>query len=225
MGKQNKNTTDKTVDMLVDDLTPARPLLPLWCRGLAWLTATLIFTGWIVLDAGLRYDLNAKLASAGFVFMAVLLLLATLALGVAALWLAVPRLAVSIKVKAALWTGFGAFFAMVGLYMFEMFRAGSLSGLMSTVAHPAQFNCLTDVLLLVTAPLVLIFILLKKGAPTHARLAALSAGAAAGFAALLASLLMCSNDHAQHLLEAHFMPVLVLSVVAAFAGRALLRWS
>lgn len=210
------DTTPDIIVALVDDLQPVAPVAPVAQRWLLWLGVVAAVFTLALAVVGLRADMAARLVNADFQIQIVLLGVAALAAAAVSLWLAVPRLVLSKRAWVLLALALFGFVTVVASYGL---RADV--GIWNVYAHRA---CLLDVLALSAVPMLALLWLLHRGATTYKTLAALAAGGAAGVAAMLASLFVCGNDSAVHLLQGHALPVLLVAVFTTIVGRILLRW-
>lgn len=217
-------TTRQTVDALVADLKPTGVLWPLWMRFGAWLGFTSVLTTWMAMDAGLRHDLPEKIADGQFLLYSGLLVLTVFLTGWVSLWLAVPRFSLPRWAKVAAGVAAIAFGGIMASYFVALGHKGELGSFMATVLDPAQVSCFKDVLTISVIPALLMLFLLRKAACTHGCMASLLAGFSAGTSAMIATLMMCANEDPMHLLEAHFVPVLLIALIGSVSGRLLLRW-
>lgn len=217
-------TTQQTVDALAADLKPAAVLWPLWVRFTAWLVLTSSLTIWMAVASGLRHDLPEKMVNGQFLLYSGLLLLTVFLTGMVSLWLALPRLTLPRWAKIAIGSAAVMFGTVMTSYFMALSHKGELGIFMTTVFDPTQLNCFKNVVVISLAPAFLMLFLLRRAACTHSNIASLLAGFSAGTASMVATLMMCANEDPLHILEAHFLPVLLIALISAFLGRLWLRW-
>jgi hypothetical protein len=207
--------SEELIAALVRDLKPAPPLADPAIRAMRWLAAVPILLAVGALAWGLRSDRWA-LAQWAELQLVILALATAVAAAFAALRLAVPgaRDAVALAwipmILTALW--------IIALSLRIAFAGGSMAGSM-TWPYPA---CLIKVASIAAMPAVLLIVMLRRAGPLRLALAGGLGGLAAGAVGSLGAQLACPNGNPAHALLGHAAPMVMLALLAAVFGRALL---
>jgi len=87
-----------------------------------------------------------------------------------------------------------------------------------------SIHCITITYSLALIPAIALIILLKLNANTHSTLFSVMSVMSVAAFSYFCSRLICYKDNIEHLLIWHYIPVLLLAIVAAIIGSKLLRW-
>lgn len=210
--------TEDLIEKLTRESGRVLPLAPLWRRTLNWLIIALAFAAAIVWAIGPRPDMAERLADARFLYEQGAALATAVAAVVAALALTMPdasrlwRLAP--VVPGAAWLG------TLGVGCFRDWAQMGPEGLRLT-PDPACFGYIA---IIGSLPLLVLVLMLRKGAPLRPNwtlgLAALAAAAMGNFALRLFHM----QDAALMVLVWQVGAVALFAGIAALAGRSILRW-
>ena len=221
MADKRKNT-DQMIDSLTDGLQSVRPVLPPLKRTLLWsavLLTVMIATAYLL--KGFRADITVKLASTEFVGENLVLVLIGILSLFAGFRLSVPDIRYG-KAPFAIIGGIIAIGLAVNLFLFLTVDAHSIHT--EVEQHGMFYHCITNLLSLIFAPAVAVYVLARKSAPVMP----LWTGYAVlvGVLALGAAVMrhVCAVDSAAHLLIWHFLPALGISLCGILLGALLLRW-
>ena len=210
--------TEHLIDQLAREARPVRPLAPPLRRALVWLAVALGFASAMVWAIGPRPDLAERLSEARFLFEQGAALATAVAAAVAALALTVPD-------ASRLWRFLpvipgAAWLATLGIGCFRDWAQMGPDGLRLT-PDPACFGYIA---LIGSLPLLVMVLMLRRGAPLRPSwtlgLAALAAAAIGNFALRL----FHTQDAALMVLVWQVGAVALIAAIAALAGRSILRW-
>lgn len=212
--------TENLIKSISENLSPVRPLQNYVIRFAKWLGATLLCMGAIIPTLGLRHDISTALAEPRF--LAELMMLISLALlsASAAFVLSVPN---ETKAKIVRIFPFIPLSIWTLILVFDFSKILSSDG-MSAFVFDDGMACVGDIFVLGVVPGALLFIMLKKAAPTKLGWSGFLAVLAIASFGAIGSQLMCSNAQPMHLILWHLMPVVILGGAGVFIGRKLLRW-
>jgi hypothetical protein len=90
--------------------------------------------------------------------------------------------------------------------------------------HSFTYECTRDIILFSIFPLVMMAYILKMGAVTQSNWAALTASIAAACLSYLAVRFMEANDNIIHLIQWHYLPMLLIIILSLVIGRKILKW-
>lgn len=210
--------TEELIRRLAENAPPVRRLShPAW-RAMIWFGLSLAYAAMVVYGMGLRPDMFARLTESRFV-IELLAALSTAAMAAAAAFCAgCPG--------RPLWERFAPvpfmllWLASLGDGCWRDWLRSGLEGLSLRL----DFTCFPAILAISIAPAILIFVMIRRGAPiapiTTTGLATLAATALAA-----ASLqLFHPQDASVMVLVWQFGTVLTLTGIGALFGRRLLRW-
>jgi hypothetical protein len=211
-------TRVKTEDLVRNLTTNAEPvtrLRPPMARAVSWLLLSLTYVAGVVLVVGVRPDIQARLTESRFLLEVVATFMTGAMAAAAAFCAGCPG--------RPIWERF----APVPFLLVWLASLGE--GCWQTWTQPGQglqvdFVCLPSILAVALVPCILMFVMIRRGAPvapmTTTALGAL-ASAALGAGALR---LFYTLDASVMILVWQFGSVILLSLVAALFGRAVLRW-
>jgi hypothetical protein len=210
--------TEDLIETLAREGRPVTPLAPPLRRALAWLAVALGFAAAMVWAIGPRPDLVERLGEARFLFEQGAALATAVAAAVAALALTLPdasRLWRLVPViPAAAWLG------TLGLGCLRDWARMGPDGLRLT----PDPECFVYIALIGSLPLLVLVLMLRRGAPLRPSwtlgLAALAAAAIGNFGLRLFHM----QDAALMVLVWQVGAVALIAGIAALAGRSVLRW-
>jgi len=212
-------TNDELVQKLVRELRSVRRLRGFEWRALVW--AALAF-GWMALVThalGARPDLLRKLGEAPFLAEGAALL---------ALFVASARSAFRLSVPGLERAGSTRALPLVGLGVWMLLVVVDPSGrVVEAASLPRTFlpgsPCAWKTIVLVFAPALCAFLMLRRAAPLSEGWTGLCALLACGALAMLGTHVVCRNDSLRHVLVFHVGAVLVAAAVGIVAGPLFLR--
>jgi hypothetical protein len=210
--------TEDLIETLAREARPVTPLAPPLRRALAWLAVALGFAAAMVWAIGPRPDLVERLGEARFLFEQGAALATAVAAAVAALALTLPdasRLWRLVPIiPGAAWLG------TLGLGCLRDWARMGPDGLRLT----PDPECFVYIALIGSLPLLVLVLMLRRGAPLRPSwtlgLAALAAAAIGNFGLRLFHM----QDAALMVLVWQVGAVALIAGIAALAGRSVLRW-
>ncbi len=211
--------TEELIATLTENCSPVRPLAHPGWRAVAWFAISLGYVAAVVAAMGLRPDISTKLADWRFVAEVGAALATSMMAAASAFCAGCPGRPVWERFAPvpflALWL------ASLGVGCWRDWLASGGAGL----AIQPDLMCLPVILAISIIPGVLIFIMIRRGAPiapiSTMGLAALAA-AALGAAALR---LFHTEDASIMVLVWQFGSVALLTGLEALFGRRILRWT
>ena len=210
--------TEDLIDRLARESGPVRPLAPPAQRVLGWLAVALGFAAAMVWAIGPRPDLTERLLEARFLFEQG----AALATGITA---AVAALALTLPDAARVWRWVpvipgAAWLGTLGLGCARDWAQMGPEGLRLT----PDPECFFYIALIGSLPLLVLVLMLRRGAPLRPSwslgLAALAAAAIGNFGLRLFHM----QDAALMVLVWQVGAVALIAAIAALCGRSILRW-
>jgi hypothetical protein len=210
--------TEDLIETLAREGRPVTPLAPPLRRALAWLAVALGFAAAMVWAIGPRPDLVERATDARFLFEQGAALATAVAAAVAALALTLPDASRFWRlvpvIPAAAWLG------TLGLGCFRDWARMGPDGLRLT----PDPECFVYIALIGSLPLLVLVLMLRRGAPLRPSwtlgLAALAAAAIGNFGLRLFHM----QDAALMVLVWQVGAVALIAGIAALAGRSVLRW-
>jgi hypothetical protein len=206
--------TDRLIKNLSRDLRPIRPVPPPWMRTATWLAILIPYVAIVILVMAARDNLPTRIADPrvlieqGFAF----------ATGITAVMAAFASVIPGKRRRLWMWPLL-PLAGWLGSLGETCFRAG-LEG----ISFQHDLSCFPSIIALGTAPAIVLWIMLRRGAPLTPRLTvALGALAAAGLGNFCVRL-GHPEDVTVMLLVWHVGGVLLLAALASAAGRSLLKW-
>ncbi len=206
--------TDRLIKNLSRDLQPVQPVPPPWMRTATWLAILFPYVAIVSLVMAVRDDLPTRISDSrflieqGFAF----------ATGIAAVMAAFASVIPGERRRLWMWPllPLAGWLGTVGE---TCFRAG-----LERISFHHDLSCFPSIIALGTAPAIVLWIMLRRGAPLTPRLTvALGALAAAGLGNFCVRL-GHPEDVTVMLLVWHVGGVLLLAALASLAGRNLLKW-
>lgn len=211
--------TEELIRQLAADAMPVTPLPPIARRVGTWLAIAVLSAVIVVLLLGVRRQLGDSVDRANFIFEALLLIVTGVSAGSAALVVSVPGAQRSGVVR---WGPIVAGIACV------TWAAGELAFAAATGAPTGRlafaWHCVARTLSVAAIPGLLLFVMVRRAAPTHGAWAGLLAILATTSFGVFGANLICPNDRPLHLLLWHFLPLIGFAAAGAALGAWLLRW-
>lgn len=210
--------TEDLIRTLAVDATPVQRLLHPGCRALIWLAISTAYVAGFVAVMGLRPDIAAKLAEPRFLVEVGAAYLTSMMAAAAAFCAGCPG--------RPIWERFAPL-PFLAIWLASLgegcWRDWLRSGPDALALQP-DFFCFQMILLVSIVPVVLIFIMVRRGAP-------IAPIATTGLATLAAAALAAAGlrlfhpqDASVMLLVWQFGSVAILAGIGALFGRYLLRW-
>lgn len=189
-------------------------------RAVLWLfPAVLAMAGVVAATLGIRPDLltavQQPLSSLRFVFG---LSLGFAALG-AAMVLARPGARLGLRIVPILIIAISACLLWISMYF-----AVPAEGRVMAIMGKTVTVCLVTIPALAILPVSVMFMMLRRAAPTRPRLAGVMAGLAGGGLAAATYALHCTEDSPLFYVTWYGLGILIVSVASGLAASRLLRW-
>jgi hypothetical protein len=211
--------TEEVIRQLADDVRPVRPLRPLALRVASWLVVAVLSLLVVMLLMGVRRELGDAADRTDFAVEAMLLVLTAVSAAVGALLVSIPGAGESRRVR---WVPVGLGVACL------MLAAGEWAYAAATGAPTGRltfaWHCVYKTTSVAAVPGIVLFVMLRRGAPLHAAWAGLLALLATTAVGVLGANIICPNDRPLHMLLWHVLPLMIFSGAGAALGRWLLRW-
>ena len=207
-------TADRLIANLVRDLEPVTPLSPPGIRAGQWVVLAVTAGVLAVATLGVRDELAATVSTVPFQVHGVLLLIATVMSAGAAMVLAAPG------ERLSAWRAWAALLAAVawGAWLAGELGLAAASHTIGAWNIDQGWGCVGKAVAIELVPGIALFTMLGRGAAIDTRRAAMFGGLAVVGVGALGLEFGCPNTLPMHLLIWHAGPVLVFTVVAAFAG-------
>ncbi len=207
--------TDDLIQNLSEGLEPREPLGRTPAALLLWFGLTAASLALQVWRHGLRPDWAPMLAQASYGLEIALSLALAIVAGAAALRLRVPGRKVSLLPLALIVSFWAAAFVIHG---FTHSRDRGFD-------FHREAACFASIVAFSFAPLILLYLEIRKGASTAPRktMALAAVATASASAAFLA--VSCASDAPLHLLIGHALPLFVMALLLYPLGARLLAWS
>lgn len=206
---------------LADDLRPVRRALPAMVTCGIWIAVTGVLVGLFVAAGGVRPDYEAVLGRLDFLLPTIGMVIAGALSGFVAFHLRAPMARIPAFLKGTL--GLATLF-----WVFEILRAYGASTGIEDHAHLHHdflvHHCVVNLALMILAPGIFLFVLLRRGATTHAFWAGYAAVLAVSSFGAIGMRYLCPVDDPAHLLVWHFMPVALYAAIGAGIAKYPLRW-
>jgi hypothetical protein len=205
---------EQLVNQLSSEASPIRPAPSPWLLSLKWSGAALAYLLFALLASGLRPDLAQALQHPLYVAELLLLLLILLTTTLGTALLAFPDLH---QKRTLAYTPIALFAVFILLLLFA-WRA-------DTAPFPVHsFECTLDITLISLLPAALAFFVLRGYASTHPHWAGSFALLAAFSVGAIWLRLYEVNDSILHVVQWHYLPMIVVGLLGWFAGKKILKW-
>ena len=212
-------TTDEVVSALVRDLKPVSPLPTPGVRAWHWGVTAAVAGSLVTTVFGLRPDLIRAAGTLNFQAHTVLLVLATILAGGAALVLAIPGERLSRARRLAPIAAAGGWVAWL---LVELASAVDQSPAAWTIDF--GWGCVAKAMTIAAVPGAALLLMVGRGASVETRRAVTFAALASAGVGALGVEVTCPKTEAMHLLIWHAGPIVVLPLIAAVAGTPLSVW-
>lgn len=211
----NDDVLNDVVANLTEDLSEIKPLRHPILRMLPWVLVSVLYISACIYIIGIRYDMEDKLVQISYISEIVLCLMLALAAAVSSAYLSVP----DHYGKKIL-----PYLPIIGFAVFCFYYAYSMFS--GTFYMPALewHYCMEDGLLMVGVPVIMMIIIMRKGATTRPTLLATNNIIATGLLGWAGLRVTCSADDLGHLFMYHFVPFLVLGIILTISSRVLYKW-
>ena len=207
---------EELVETLARDAAVVNPAPHPYMLGMKWTAGAAIYLVLTLIVTGLRPDLMAKFHDPWFVAETAVLAVIFIATSLSAALLSFPDLHQKRWVALAPALLFALFLLIIFL---------SWSADQPPAPPPAHtYECTTCIVLVALLPAAWIFHGMRKYATTHYRLA--------GGIALLSALSIGAlwlrlhelNNSVAHVIEWHYLPMIVFAIIGMWLGRVILKW-
>ena len=210
--------TDDLVRQLVAEASPVRRPPPVSRRVIAWLVLALGSLGIVMMLMGVRRELGDAADRTDFTIEAALLLLTAISAAMGALLVSMPGAAP----PRARWIPVALGVACV------LFAAGELAYAAVTGVPTGRltfaWHCVYKTTSVALVPGIVLFAMVRRGAPLQTAWAGLLAVLATAAMGVLGANIICPTDRPLHMLLWHVLPMAVFAGGGAALGRWLLRW-
>lgn len=206
--------TENLINKLAQDTAAIKPARHPFMLSAQWMAAAVAYLVLSLLISGLRPDLMSKFDEAWFLAEIIALLGIFIATSFSAALLSFPDLHQMRRI------------ALAPVILFALFAGILFSSWQNSPASQSvhSFQCTLDITLLSLLPAVWIFYAMRKFASTHYRLA--------GCIALLFSFSIGAiwlrlhevNDSIIHVIQWHYLPMIVFGFVGLWLGKIILKW-
>jgi hypothetical protein len=206
--------TDNLIHALSDNLEPVRPIRRPWMRTALWLAILFPYVAVLLMVMAPRHNLSTRIWDTRFQIE----LAFAFATGVAAVLAAFASVIPGPRRRLWVWPliPLAGWLATIGEGCVKAGPAG--------ITWDHDLTCFPFIVVFGTAPAIVLWLMLRKGAPMTPRLTvALGALGAAGLGNFCVRL-GHPEDVSLMLLVWHVGGVFLVTVMSSFAGRTLLRW-
>jgi hypothetical protein len=207
---------EQLVEELAADTAPVRPASHPFMQSLKWMGLAAAYLAVSLAISGPRPDLMEKFHEPWFAAEIVALLGIFIATSVSAALLAFPDM----HQKPGVAFAPVVMFALFLLVIFFAWRADSPPAPMPE--H--SFECTLSIILVSLLPAAWVFYAMRRFASTHYRLAGSIVVLSAFSIAALWLRLHEINDSIMHVVEWHYLPMIIFGIAGLWLGKALLRW-
>jgi hypothetical protein len=210
--------TDKLIERLAEHAGPVRPLSRPWMRTAAWLLLAIPYVALVVLVVSPRADLLAKAAQWRYLAEQLAAFTTGIAAATAAFATTIPgydrRIVLVPAVPLAIWLG-----SLGEGCVQDWIRVGP-----DGLSLQPDWFCFPAIVLVGAVPAIAIAIMLRRGAPLTPHLTAALGGLAAAGLGNFGLRLFHPQDASLMVLVWQVGTVVILTALAAWAGRYLLNW-
>ena len=211
------NKSDELITELSGKLKPVKALQHPFLTTLKWAAGATLYLAMLIAYATIRQDFGAKLSSPLFSLEIFLLCAMVLTSGLSVAVLSFPDVYQKRWAMYAPLATLVLFCAVLALEWLEDMPP-------SLMPNHSGLECLVSIVCYSLAPACFIFYRLRKMANTH--------GALAGFVAILGAysigclaLRVSENTNSiRHLVEWHYVPMLLFSTLGLWLGKKFLKW-
>ena len=210
--------TDQLIDKLAAE-GAQKPLPHPIKQILFWTLGALVYLAAFCLFLGFRDDIAVKLAEPLYIAELILMSLAALSAACAAVYLSRPDCGQMPWIKYVPF-GFVVLWAAVAFLGFKNF--GGLQ--IVDIANQYNIDCPLTIFLFSLPPGIVMFLLIRKGAPMQLCWAGIMATLSVTAFAYVGMRLVEMTDNPVHLLFWHALPVMIMSIAGMLAGKYTLRW-
>jgi hypothetical protein len=211
--------TEDLIRQLAAEATPVRPMAPVFRRAAGWLVLAFASLAVVMLLMGVRRELGDASDRFDFALEAALLLLTAVSAAIGALLVSIPGAGTTRRVR---WLPVGLGVGCVLLAAGELVYAavvGAPTGRLTFAWH-----CVYKTTSVALVPGVVLFIMVRRGAPLQTAWAGLLAVLATTAIGVLGANIICPTDRPVHMLLWHVLPLALFAGGGAALGRWLLRW-
>jgi hypothetical protein len=209
---------DNSVDSLILELTESLEAKPLYNPMKLIFPLLIGIIGYVLLSLYLitiRNDVSNVLGSPAFMFEIILAVLLSLSSLLASSWLKIPDQAGNRFYEYSTWTLFSVFIVWI-------FVHSVLGGIGTIDFH--YYKCITDGLIVVSVPMILMVFLSRKGHTTHPFRMAFFNYLCVASLCWAALRFTCGNDILGHLMMYHFLPYTIIGIILGLLARRVYSW-
>jgi len=212
--------TDELIEILARDAAPVRRLAAPWLRTVTWLVMSGLYVALLIAFMSPSLDRLAGIRAPRFWLEQAAALTTGIAAAAAALMSVVPG-----RTNRAWLLPVGPLGVWIGALVWGSVQDGMTRGSAGLVVH-SDWPCVVAMVVGALLPAAAIVFMLRRGAPLTPRVTAAFAGLAVAGLSSVAACLSRPSPHGTTMtvLVWHFGTLLLLTSVAASAGRHLLGW-
>lgn len=211
--------TERLIDRLAENGEVVRPLPGPWTRAAVWLAVAAPYVALVVVVVSPRPDLILKIAEPRFVLEQGAALATAITAAIAAFATIIPgygrRLVLLPLLPLVVWLG------TLGLGCVQTWLKQGLEGL----SLRPDWICFPAIVLVGALPAIAMTVMLRRGAPLTPRLTAALGGLAAAGLGNFGLRLFHPQDASLMILVWQVGTVMILTLLAGWAGRYFLNWS
>lgn len=214
---QNKNMN---IDDLVNDLEPVKPMIS---RSLAALIFILLGYGIVFMIAfkiGFRHDIGMIFSMPKVLLQVTALFIAGLLAVFATFRLSCPQEEIDITTKSMITISI----LLITAVIFYCAGMGSPEEAQKLISKGLAYVRVKNVLLVSLAPLILMFIMMRKARPVHTSLIGLTSALAVSAMSVTACKMTCNIESLHANLLWHYGPIVVIALIGFLVGKYVYKW-
>jgi hypothetical protein len=212
--------TDDLIVQIAADARPVRVLPAPSVRFARWALAMVAFVALGVVMIGLRPDVSSAIGDPAFIVRLLTTVLAALLAAASAFAMSVPgaeRSPIQHLLPLAALSAWAVFLLVL--------LTGGGNPSQRLLAWPINWPCGVKITGLAIVPGCALFAMLRRAAPLRPTWNAVLAALAAAALGAAATQFSCPVDDPAHQLVGHVLPVVILSILGALAGRRSMDWA
>ncbi|MBV8453485.1 MAG: DUF1109 family protein [Deltaproteobacteria bacterium] len=204
------------VRRLSSEITPSRPLWPVYARLTLWMLIEISILAWVISHT--TNDFVARLTHPAYAIQIVFFATAAIMCAALALESAIPGRPLSAKVATM-----ATALVLTGTALLVMAQPMATSDSLGDFARNG-WRCAIGTMLFGTLPWLALWWLVKRGVSMNGWLSGLLAGAGALLFSFAVMRIVCPVDEPLHLLTWHLLPALAVITLSTLAGAKWLRF-
>lgn len=211
--------TEQLIQQLAAEAAPVRRLRPVGARVAGWFVLAFSSLAVVMVLMGVRRELGDAADRVDFTLEAALLLLTAVSASVGALIVSIPGAEVKPWVR---WMPVAFAAACVLLAAGELAYAAATG--VPTGRLTFAWHCVYKTTSVATVPGIVLFLMVRRGAPLHTGWAGMLAVLATVAMGVLGANIICPNDRPLHMLLWHVAPLVLFAGGGVALGKWLLKW-